>query len=236
MAFELMAPFPPRGDQPRAIEELTEGLKRGDKYQTLLGVTGSGKTFTIANVIAQHAAADAGDGATTRRWRRSSTARSRSSFPKNAVEYFVSYYDYYQPEAYIPSTDTYIEKDSSINDEIEQLRAAATTLPAGARRRDHRGLGVLHLRHGRPARVPASSCWCSKQGQKIGREQILRRLVDIQYERNDVGLPPRHVPRARRHRGGVPRLRGAGRSASSSAATRSSASRVRSAPRRHHRW
>jgi len=125
MPFELQSEYKPQGDQPRAIEELTTGLRRGDKSQTLLGVTGSGKTFTIANVVHQvqrptlviaHNKTLAGQ----------LYGEFKSLFPKNAVEFFVSYYDYYQPEAYVPSSDTYIEKDSSINDEIDRLRHAAT--------------------------------------------------------------------------------------------------------------
>src|SRR5579859_1525723 len=125
MPFELQSEFKPQGDQPRAIAELTAGLKRGDKSQTLLGVTGSGKTFTIANVVQEvqrptlviaHNKTLAGQ----------LYGEFKALFPKNAVEFFVSYYDYYQPEAYVPSSDTYIEKDSSINDEIDRLRHAAT--------------------------------------------------------------------------------------------------------------
>ena len=125
--FELVSNYAPTGDQPQAIAQLVEGVQRGDRCQTLLGVTGSGKTFTMANVIAQcnrptlvlaHNKTLAAQLCT----------EFRSFFPNNAVEYFVSYYDYYQPEAYIPSTDTYIEKDSAINDEIDRLRHSATAL------------------------------------------------------------------------------------------------------------
>src|SRR5213595_220896 len=125
MPFKLRSDFKPQGDQPRAIAELTAGLKRGDRHQTLLGVTGSGKTFTIANVVAQvqrptlviaHNKTLAGQ----------LYGEFKELFPENAVEYFVSYYDYYQPEAYVPSSDTFIEKDSMINDEIERLRHSAT--------------------------------------------------------------------------------------------------------------
>ena len=123
--FHLKAPFTPTGDQPQAIEALVQGLKAGDKGQTLLGVTGSGKTFTMANIIAQC-------NRPTLILEPNKTLASqictemRGFFPDDAVEYFVSYYDYYQPEAYIPSTDTYIEKDSAINDEIDRLRHSAT--------------------------------------------------------------------------------------------------------------
>jgi len=124
--FDLQAPYQPAGDQPRAIAELSAGLERGDRYQTLLGVTGSGKTMTVASVIAK--------------WGRPTLVLSHNKtlaaqlygelkgfFPKNAVEYFISYYDYYQPEAYVPSSDTYIEKDASINEDIDRLRLRATS-------------------------------------------------------------------------------------------------------------
>ena len=141
--FELVSSYQPTGDQPQAIETLVEGVQRGDRCQTLLGVTGSGKTFTMANVIARcnrptlvlaHNKTLAAQLCT----------EFRSFFPNNAVEYFVSYYDYYQPEAYIPSTDTYIEKDSAINAPLGYGGAFGT---AGC---DHRGVGVLHLLTGRP--------------------------------------------------------------------------------------
>ncbi|MGZ3447230.1 MAG: DEAD/DEAH box helicase family protein, partial [Myxococcaceae bacterium] len=123
--FELVTDYQPRGDQPRAVAELVEGVLRGDAHQTLLGVTGSGKTFTMANVVAQvqrptlvivHNKTLAAQ----------LYGEFRELFPRNAVEYFISYFDYYQPEAYIPSSDTYIEKDSFINDEIERMRHSAT--------------------------------------------------------------------------------------------------------------
>ena len=131
--FKLVSPYKPSGDQPKAIEQLTEGVKRGDHIQTLLGVTGSGKTYTMANVIANlnrptlvlaHNKTLAAQ----------LCSEFKEFFPENAVEYFVSYYDYYQPEAYIPGTDTFIEKDSAINEEIDKLRHSATT--ALSERRD----------------------------------------------------------------------------------------------------
>src|SRR3990170_3302708 len=124
-AFELVTDFEPKGDQPKAIEELTEGIRNGTKYQTLLGVTGSGKTFTVANAIAA-------TGRPTLVIAPNKTLAAqlfsefKDLFPNNAVEYFVSYYDYYQPEAYVPASDTYIEKDASINDEIYKLRHSTT--------------------------------------------------------------------------------------------------------------
>ena len=125
--FDLQAPFAPAGDQPRAIRELTAGLERGDRFQTLLGVTGSGKTMTVANVIKEH-----GKPALVLSHNKTLAAQLygelKSFFPTNAVEYFISYYDYYQPEAYVPSSDTYIEKDASINEDIDRLRLRATSL------------------------------------------------------------------------------------------------------------
>ena len=145
MEFRLQSPFQPAGDQPQAIAALTEGLREGRRHQVLMGVTGSGKTFTMANVHPGTSSARRSCCRTTRRWRPSSTANSRSFFPHNAVHYFVSYYDYYQPEAYIPQRDIYIEKDASINQEIDRLRLAADQRPGQPARRDHRGQRVLHL-------------------------------------------------------------------------------------------
>jgi excinuclease ABC subunit B len=126
MQFDLQSPFSPAGDQPKAIEELLAGLGHGAKYQTLLGATGTGKTLTMANVIARH-----GRPALVMSHNKTLAAQLygelKQFFPKNAVEYFISYYDYYQPEAYVPTTDTYIEKDSSINEDIERLRLRATS-------------------------------------------------------------------------------------------------------------
>lgn len=131
--FKLVAPYKPTGDQPEAIAKLVEGIKRGDKEQTLLGVTGSGKTFTMANIIAQ-AQRPTLVLAHNKTLAAQLCTEFREFFPTSAVEYFVSYYDYYQPEAYIPSTDTYIEKESMINDEIDKLRHSATS--ALSERRD----------------------------------------------------------------------------------------------------
>src|SRR2546429_1185776 len=128
MPFDLVSPYPPAGDQPRAIRELSQGLARGDRYQTLLGVTGSGKTFTMAHVLA-------GFNRPTLVLSHNKTLAAqlygelKGFFPKNAVEFFISYYDYYQPEAYVPQTDTYIAKDSSINDDIDRLRLRGTPRP-----------------------------------------------------------------------------------------------------------
>ncbi len=152
--FRLAAPFEPTGDQPAAIAELVAEARRGARFQTLLGVTGSGKTFTMANVIAQL------DRPTLVFSHNKTLAAQlygelKGFFPDNAVEYFISYYDYYQPEAYIPATNTYIEKDTSINDEIERLRLRATSSLLARRRRDRRGLGLGHLRPGQSRRPSA---------------------------------------------------------------------------------
>src|SRR5438094_4809132 len=182
--FGLTSDFEPRGDQPRAIEELVSGLERGDKHQVLLGVTGSGKTFTIASVLARI-------NRPTLVLAHNKTLAAqlyqefKTFFPRNAVEYFVSYYDYYQPEAYVPQSDTYIDKEATINDEIDRMRLSATR--SLFERRDVvivasvsciYGLGSPEAYYGMllPLEV----------GQRIGRDQILRKLVEIQYERNDT--------------------------------------------------
>jgi excinuclease ABC subunit B len=184
MPFQLHQPYPPRGDQPQAIDELAAGLERGDRHQTLLGVTGSGKTFTIANVIA--------------RWNRPTLVISHNKtlaaqlygefkqfFPNNAVGYFISYYDYYQPEAYVPSTNTYIAKDASINDDIDRLRLQATSMLL---ERDDvvivasvsciYGLGTPQDWKG--MRIDA------RAGEKLTRRELVEQLVAIQYSRNDL--------------------------------------------------
>jgi excinuclease ABC subunit B len=184
VAFDLKSEFQPTGDQPRAIRELTEGLRRGDRHQVLLGVTGSGKTFTIGNVVSQvkrptlviaHNKTLAGQ----------LYGEFKELFPDAAVHYFVSYYDYYQPEAYVPSTDTYIEKDSSINDEIDRMRHAATH--ALLTRNDVLivasvsciyGLGTAEAYYGLLQQVQV--------GQEFLRDRFIRSLIDIQYERNDL--------------------------------------------------
>ncbi|MDB4949639.1 MAG: UvrABC system protein [Gemmatimonadetes bacterium] len=186
MPFELATPYEPKGDQPRAIRELTEGLKRGDRYQTLLGATGTGKTFTIANVIAQH-------GRPTLVMSHNKTLAAqlygelKQLFPKNAVEYFISYYDYYQPEAYVPQTDTYIEKDSSINEDIERLRLRATS--SLMERDDVIIVSSVSCIYGLgDPREYRSLMLTLERGQQIGRKQILEALVNIQYQRNDAAF------------------------------------------------
>jgi len=186
MAFELVSPFAPAGDQPQAIRALAEGLRRGDHYQTLLGVTGSGKTMTVA-----HAVAELGRPTLVLSHNKTLAAQLygelKSLFPRNAVEFFISYYDYYQPEAYVPQTDTYIAKDSSINDDIDRLRLRATS---SLMERDDviivasvsaiYGLGDPEMYRQLLVTVAV--------GEERGRDAILEALVGIQYVRNDVAF------------------------------------------------
>ena len=182
-AFELDTTFTPQGDQPTAIRELSEALARGDKSQVLLGVTGSGKTFTMANVIAR-AQRPALVMAHNKTLAAQLYGELKGFFPNNAVEYFVSYYDYYQPEAYVPSSDTYIEKDSSLNERIERLRHSATH---SLMTRDDvivvasvsciYGLGRADAYSGQVLQLSV--------GQEYPRDKLLRDLVAIHYERND---------------------------------------------------
>ncbi len=182
--FKLVSEYVPRGDQPTAIKELTEGVNRGDDHQVLLGVTGSGKTFTIANVIA-----NTGRPALVIAHNKTLAAQLygefKQLFPQSAVEYFVSYYDYYQPEAYVPSSDTYIEKDSSINEQIERMRHSATH---SLHTRDDviivasvsciYGLGTARAYVGMAVKLV--------KGAELGRDALMKQLVDCQYERNDT--------------------------------------------------
>jgi len=187
-AFQLVADYAPTGDQPPAIDALCAGLARGERFQTLEGVTGSGKTFTVANVIARH-------GRPTLVISHNKTLAAqlyselKGFFPNNAVEYFVSYYDYYQPEAYIPATDTYIEKDSSINEAIERLRLAATD--ALLSREDVIIVASVSCIYGlgSPEDYRAMVVQ-ARRGQPLDRDAVLRKLVDIQYERNEVRTAP----------------------------------------------
>ena len=182
--FELVAPYQPTGDQPQAIEELVQGLQSGEKEQTLLGVTGSGKTFTMANVIARvnrptlvlaHNKTLAAQ----------LCSEFRSFFPHNAVEYFVSYYDYYQPEAYIATTDTYIEKDSAINDEIDKLRHSATA--ALSERRDVIIVASVSCIYGLGSPIDYQNMVISlRPGMIKDRDEVIRKLIDIQYDRNEM--------------------------------------------------
>jgi excinuclease ABC subunit B len=182
--FRLVTQFDPAGGQPEAIKQLTAGINRGDRYQHLMGITGSGKTFTIANVIAQVQRPTL-ILAHNKTLAAQLYGEFKSLFPDNAVEYFVSYYDYYQPEAYIPSTDTFIEKDSMINEQIDRLRHAATYSLLS--RRDViiiasvsciYGIGAAEAYYGMVASVSV--------GESLDRDQLLRRLVEMQYERNDI--------------------------------------------------
>ena len=184
--FHLKAPFKPTGDQPQAIEALVQGLKAGDKGQTLLGVTGSGKTFTMANIIAQC-------NRPTLILEPNKTLASqictemRGFFPDDAVEYFVSYYDYYQPEAYIPSTDTYIEKDSAINEEIDKLRHSATS--ALSERRDVIIVASVSCIYSLGDPIDYRSMVISlRPGMQMERDDLCKKLVALQYERNDINF------------------------------------------------
>lgn len=184
MEFKLHSEYSPTGDQPHAIEELVKGFREGNQFETLLGVTGSGKTFTMANVIAalnkptliiSHNKTLAGQ----------LYGEMKEFFPENAVEYFVSYYDYYQPEAYVPSTDTYIEKDSSINDEIDKLRHSATA--ALSERKDVIIVASVSCIYGLGSPVDYESMVVSLHpGMEKDRDEIIRKLVDNQYTRNDM--------------------------------------------------
>ena len=185
-SFQLVSQYQPTGDQPQAIAQLVDGVLQGDRAQTLVGVTGSGKTFTMANVIAAlnrptlvlaHNKTLAAQLCT----------EFKEFFPNNAVEYFVSYYDYYQPEAYIPSTDTYIEKDSAINDEIDRLRHSATA--ALSERRDVIIVASVSCIYSLGDPIDYRSMVISlRTGMSISREELMGRLVNLQYERNDINF------------------------------------------------
>src|SRR5436309_6792957 len=182
--FDLVSLYSPAGDQPQAIAKLSEGLASGGKHQTLLGVTGSGKTFTVANVIRNinkptlvisHNKTLAAQ----------LYAEFKSFFPENAVEYFVSYFDYYQPEAYIPRTDTFIEKDSSINEEIERLRLS--TMSSLFSRRDVIVVASVSCIYGIGSKEDYEAIIIPlRAGMQMTREHFLHRLVDLQYTRNDI--------------------------------------------------
>ncbi|PWT78079.1 MAG: excinuclease ABC subunit B [Chloroflexi bacterium] len=181
--FELVAPFKPTGDQPTAIAQLTESLHSGHKYTTLLGVTGSGKTFTVAQVVAQLQRPTLVL-APNKTLAAQLYAEYKEFFPSNAVEYFVSYYDYYQPEAYIPRTDTYVEKDSQINEEIEKLRLSATR--SLFERRDVLIVASVSCIYGLGSPEEYGEVVLTlKAGETRRRDRVLRHLTDIQYERND---------------------------------------------------
>jgi excinuclease ABC subunit B len=181
--FQVVAPFTPTGDQPTAISELTQSLRTGNKYQSLLGVTGSGKTFTVANVV-QEVQKPTLVLAPNKTLAAQLYAEYKEFFPENAVEYFVSYYDYYQPEAYIPRTDTYVEKESQVNEEIEKLRLSTTRSLFA--RRDVLIVASVSCIYGLGSPEEYGEVVLTmKQGESRPRNRILRHLTDIQYERND---------------------------------------------------
>ena len=182
--FVLHSEFKPTGDQPQAIEQLVKGFQEGNQCQTLLGVTGSGKTFTMANVIAKI-------NKPTLIIAHNKTLAAqlygefKEFFPENAVEYFVSYYDYYQPEAYVPSSDTYIEKDSAINEEIDKLRLSATS--ALAERKDVIVISSVSCIYGLGSPIDYKEMVISLRPAMIkDRDEVIRKLIDIQYERNEM--------------------------------------------------
>ncbi|MFY9216993.1 MAG: DEAD/DEAH box helicase family protein, partial [Tepidanaerobacteraceae bacterium] len=182
--FKVVSEYVPRGDQPKAIRQLAEGVNKGYKFQTLLGATGTGKTFTIAHLIQEvqrptlviaHNKTLAGQ----------LCSELKEFFPGNAVEYFVSYYDYYQPEAYIPHTDTYIEKDASINDEIDKLRHSATA--ALFERRDVVIVASVSCIYSLGSPVDYEKQVISlRPGMEKDRDEVIRKLVDIQFTRNEI--------------------------------------------------
>ena len=186
--FKLHAPYQPTGDQPEAIKELIEGLERGNQHQVLLGATGTGKTFTIANVIA-HTQRPTLILAHNKTLAAQLFAEFKEFFPENAVEYFVSYYDYYQPEAYVPRHDLYIEKETDINEEIERLRLSATTSVVS--RKDVLVVASVSCIYGIGNPEAYGRVVVELQmGGFYRRDAILRQLVETQYERNDIELRP----------------------------------------------
>ena len=199
------APSRPTADQPAAVASLAEGIEAGERFQTLLGATGTGKTMTMAATIeaVQRPSLVIAHNKTLAA---QLCNEFRTYFPRNSVEYFVSYYDYYQPEAYVPSKDLYIEKDSAINQEIDRLRHAAT---AGLfARRDVVIVASVSCIFGLGSpEVYDENLQTLNKGEMIDRDRLLRKLVSIQYTRNDTALSPRHLPRARRDAGDLPRLR-----------------------------
>ena len=188
MHFNLVSPYKPAGDQPKAIQKLVSGIKRGERYQTLLGVTGSGKTFTVANVI-QEVQKPTLVIAHNKTLAAQLAQEYRDFFPENAVHYFVSYYDYYQPEAYMPITDTYIEKEAQINEEIDRLRHASTQ--SLLTRRDVIIVASVSCIYGlgSPEEYEKEHLKL-KQGLTYTRGDLLRTLVSLFYERTNVDLKP----------------------------------------------
>lgn len=183
MEFKLHAPYKPTGDQPRAIEKLVQGFEEGNQFETLVGVTGSGKTFTMANII-QHVQKPTLIISHNKTLAAQLYSEMKEFFPENAVEYFVSYYDYYQPEAYVPQSDTYIAKDSSINDEIDKLRHSATA--ALSERDDVIIVASVSCIYGLGAPIDYKNMVISlRPGMEKDRDEMIRKLIDIQYMRND---------------------------------------------------
>jgi excinuclease ABC subunit B len=184
--FKIVSDLRPTGDQPAAIQQLVSGLTEGKRFQTLLGVTGSGKTFTMANVI-EHVNRPTIVLAHNKTLAAQLYAEFKEFFPSNAVEYFVSYYDYYQPEAYVPRTDTFIEKDADINEEIDKLRHAATR--ALLTRRDVIIVASVSCIYGLGSPEEYAQTLVSlRRGGQARRDKIVRHLIDIQYDRNDMIL------------------------------------------------
>ena len=184
--FKVISKYKPTGDQPQAIEKIAEGFQQGKKFQTLLGVTGSGKTFTMANVIEKIQKPTLVI-AHNKTLAAQLYNELKEFFPENAVEYFVSYYDYYQPEAYVPSTDTYIEKDSSINDEIDKLRHSATA--ALVEREDVIVVASVSCIYGLGDPEEYYGMMLSlRPGMEKDRDEVLRALVEMQYDRNDTNF------------------------------------------------
>src|SRR6059036_708270 len=182
--FELVAPYQPAGDQPQAIARLTESILSGAEHQVLLGVTGSGKTFTVANLI-RNVNKPTLVISHNKTLAAQLYAEFKGFFPQNAVEYFVSYFDYYQPEAYIPRTDTFIEKDSSINDEIERMRLS--TMSSLFARRDVVVVASVSCIYGIGSKEDYEAMVIPiRAGMEMTREHLLHRLVDLQYTRNDI--------------------------------------------------
>src|SRR4051812_26472485 len=186
MKFQLKAPFEPAGDQPQAIRELVDGLRAGRKEQVLMGVTGSGKTFTMANVV-QELQRPALVPSHNKTLAAQLYSEFKEFFPFNSVNYFISYYDYYQPEAYIPQRDIYIEKDASINQEIDRLRLAATSSLVS--RNDVIIVASVSSIYGLGSPSDYKSMMVAiRKGQQIDRDEMLKKLIDIQYDRNDIGF------------------------------------------------
>ena len=199
--FELVSEYHPTGDQPQAIADLVKGFQEGNQFETLLGVTGSGKTFTMANVI-QQLNKPTLIIAHNKTLAAQLYGEMKEFFPNNAVEYFVSYYDYYQPEAYVPSTDTYIEKDSAINDEIDKLRHSATA--ALSERRDVIIVASVSCIYGLGSPIDYQEMVISlRPGMVKDRDEVIHKLIDIQYDRNDMDFQAGNLPRPWGCAGGV---------------------------------